>query len=96
MKAPNHMTHPILILEQIPGSDTSEEPNVYGYGTISIWQFNFDGEGAALVSYDDDSELDLCFGKDLEFVLFGNPWSGHRWYRPTNLNVPDASMPMMN
>ena len=82
------MTHPILILEQIPGSDTSDEPNVYGYRTILIWKFNFDGNGTAIVSYDEDSELHSCFGEDLEYILFGNPGSGHLWYRPTNLKLP--------
>ena len=66
MKALTRLTHPILILEQIRGSDTSDEPNVYGYGTILIWKFNFDGNGTAIVSYDDNSELESCFGEDLE------------------------------
>jgi hypothetical protein len=96
MKAPTYMTHPLLILEQIPGSDTPDEPNAYGYGTILIWQFNFDGNGTAIVSYDDNSELDSCAGEDLEYILFGDPGSGHRWYRPTNLKVPEPSVPIMN
>jgi hypothetical protein len=96
MKAPTRLTHPILILEQIPGSDTSDEPNVYGYEAILIWQFNFDGKGTALVSHDDDAELNFYSGEDLEYILFGDPGSGHRWYRPTNLNVPAPSMPINN
>lgn len=87
MKKVTNNTNPILILKKIPGSDTADEPNFHGYKTILIWQFNFDGEGAALVSYDDDLELDMCFGDDLQHILFGNPVSGHRWYRPANLNV---------
>lgn len=89
MKAHTRLTHPILILEQIPGSDTSDEPNVYGYGTILIWQFNFDGDGSALVTHDDVAELDSYSDKDLQYILFGNPFSGHRWYRPINPYVAD-------
>jgi hypothetical protein len=90
MKTKTTMTHPILILKKIPGSNTADDPNYYGYKTILIWQFNFDGEGSALVSYDDDLELDSIFGEDLQHILFGDSGSGHRWYRPVNLNVPVA------
>lgn len=95
MKAQTNMTNPILILEQIPGSDTADDPNSCGYGTIRFWQFNFDGEGGALVTYDEETELDLCFGEDLQYILFGNPGSGHRWYRPTGLNVTEPKRPTM-
>lgn len=87
MKAATSMINPVLILEQIPESDISARPNPYGYGTIRIWQFNFDGRGTALVSYDDDAELDSCSDEDLQYILFGNPENGHRWYSPTNLNI---------
>jgi hypothetical protein len=95
MKAETNMTNPILILEQIPGCDTVEEPNVYGYSTIRIWLFNYDGKGGALVTYENEAELNLCFGEDLQYILLGNPESGHRWYRPTNLNVPEPKRPTM-
>jgi len=85
MKAETDMTNPILILEKIPGSATTEEPNAYGYETIRIWQLNYDGNGTAIVTYDDETELNLCYGADLNYILFGNPGSGHRWYRPFNL-----------
>lgn len=90
MKTETKMIYPILTLEQIPGSDTADEPNAYGYGTISIWQFNFDGTGSALVTHDDDAELDSYSDEDLQNILFGNPFSGHRWYRPTNLKISGA------
>jgi hypothetical protein len=83
------MINPILILEQIAGSDTSDEPNVYGYETIRILVFNFDGRGTALVSYDDNAELDSISGADLDYILLGNPGSGHRWYRPITPYVAD-------
>jgi hypothetical protein len=96
MKADTNMTNPILILKKIPGSDTSTEPNAYGYEIIRIWLLNYDGNGAALVTYDDESELNMCHGADLNSILLGNPGSGHRWYRPANLGgVPEPKMPTM-
>jgi hypothetical protein len=89
MKPTINTINPILILEQIPGSDTSDDPNVYGYETIRVWVFNFDGWGTALVSYDDDAELNSISGEDLDYILLGNPGSGHRWYRPTTHNLAD-------
>ena len=95
MNTPTNMMNPILILEKIPGSDTVE-PNVYGFETIRIWQFDFDGQGGALVTYDDNSEFDACYGESLYYLLFGNPGSGHRWYRPANLGgMPEPKMPTM-
>ncbi len=89
MKPTINIINPVLTLEQIPGSDTADEPNAYGYETIRIWVFNFDGDGSALVTHDDDAELDSYSDKDLQNILFGNPFSGHRWYRPINPYVAD-------
>jgi hypothetical protein len=83
------INNPILILEEIPGSDTSDAPNVYGYKTIQILAFNFDGRGSALVSFDDDAELDSISSVDLNYILFGDLGSGHRWYRPIDPCVAD-------
>ena len=96
MKTTN-LTNPILILRKIRGSNTADEPNPYGYGTIQIWQFNYDGKGAALVTYDNETELDSISGEDLDYILCGDPGSGHRWYRPINfhMTVPKSKMPTM-
>ena len=87
MKPEPMKMHPIIVLEQIPGSNTAENPNTCGYETILIWKFNFDGDGSALVSYDDSPELDFCSGIDLQYMLLGNPGNGHRWYQPVNLSL---------
>ncbi len=88
---PNKMTQPILILKEIPGSSTPKHHNVFeGYETIRIWHFNYDGKGSAIVSYDDEEELNMMAEGDLYMVMCGDPGSGHRWYKPLNLSL-DAS-----
>jgi hypothetical protein len=97
MKTTANLTNPILILKQIPGSNTPGEPTPCGYETIRIWHFNVDGKGGALVTYDAETEFDLCFGEDLQYILCGHPVSGHRQYRPINLNLtePKPKQPTM-
>jgi len=85
------MKAPLLILKEIPGSDTPANPKTYGYDTIRIWQFNYDGQGTALVSYDNNNELESLSGDDLHLILCGDPGNGHRWYQPVNLCVDDQS-----
>lgn len=75
------LTEPILTLEMIPGSSELQH-NVYGFEHIHIWCFNYDGKGAAIITFDDEDELNSLFGKDLDYILFGDPGSGVRWYRP--------------
>ena len=74
------MKHPSLILEKL-----TDDGNFIGFDTIRIWQFNFDGEGTALLSFDSEDELSIMYGMDLNFILCGDPVTGQRCYRPVNL-----------
>jgi len=74
------MEKPLLILKKI-----TDKENSYGYDTIRIWQFNYDGEGTALVSFDNEAEFDTLHRNDVFCVLCGSPFDGHRCYRPVNL-----------
>jgi hypothetical protein len=73
------LTEPILTFEMIP---ESSEHNVLGFEHIHIWCFNYDGKGAALVTYDDKDEFDSLHGRDLDGLLFGNLESDVLCYRP--------------
>lgn len=64
-----------MLLEKI-----ADEGNVYGHDTIEILVFNYDGKGGAIVRYDGKEEIDSLSGADLDYVLFGHPVSGDRWY----------------
>lgn len=77
---------PILTLVKIPETDGS---NAYGYEKIHIYAFNFDGQGAALVTHDDSHEFDTYAGKDLHNILCGDAGDGTRWYAPS-LEQPHA------
>ena len=66
-----------MLLEKI-----TDEGNVFGHDTIEILVFNYDGKGGAIVRYDGEQEIVRLFGVDLDHVLFGDPGSGDRWYRP--------------
>lgn len=83
----NDPIKPVITLCMIPNSSTAEHPNAYGYEFIHFWQFNVDGQGEALVTYDDSDEFHGISGDDLVSVLHGDPGSGHRWYRPVNLST---------
>jgi len=75
-----NMKQPVLILKKL-----TDDGNFIGFDTIRIWQFNFDGEGTALLSFDSEDELSSMYGMDLNFILCGDPVSGQRCYRPVNL-----------
>ncbi len=75
-----NMKQPVLILKKL-----TDEGNFIGFDTLRIWRFNFDGEGTALLSFDNEDELHIMYGKDLNFILCGDPVTGHRCYRPINL-----------
>ena len=49
------------------------------------------------MTYEAETEFDLCFGEDLQYILCGDPVSGHRRYRPINLNLtePKPKQPTM-
>lgn len=72
---------PVLTLEIIPRSFVVES-NPYGFEHIHIWCFNYNGQGDAIVGYDDSDEWYELGDVDLDLVLFGDPFSGIRWYRP--------------
>jgi hypothetical protein len=57
--------------EQIVGYE--ECHNYYGFSTIEILEFNFDGKGNALVL--EDEEIGCLSNKDLLFLMFSG------WYR---------------
>ncbi len=65
-----------MLLEKI-----ADEGNVYGHDTIEILVFNYDGTGGAIVRYDGGEEIESLSRADLDYVLFGDPGSGDRWYR---------------
>ena len=70
---------PLLTMVQIP---EMADCNPYGWKEIHFYAFNVDGQGFALVSYDDELEFDYCHMNDLCIILAGDPGDGWRWYRP--------------
>lgn len=74
------MKSPIVSLVADPKADLIQK-NIYGYGRIDIWCFNFDGKGSALITRDDDHEFSSMGGDDLYNILCGEPADGIRWYR---------------
>jgi len=69
---------------------TEAEGNVLGHDKIEIVEFNYDGNGSALVRWDSDPDLDSLGGEDLDLVLFGDPGSGTRFYRLVSELTPVA------
>jgi hypothetical protein len=71
---------PIMILKKV-----SDIRNAYGYDFVAILQFNYDGNGNAIVQFynkgDIQKDLKFCLRKDLNNILFGNPTNGEKWYR---------------
>lgn len=59
---------PLIVLEKIPEKD---DENIYGFDKVTIWYFNYDGQGNALVTFDDDENFNLLGKGDLDGVLFG-------------------------
>jgi hypothetical protein len=57
---------PVLTLLKV-----RDDGNIYGWDRIHILHFNFDGNGAALVRYDDEQDLNRLEPGDLECILFG-------------------------
>ena len=72
---------------------TSDDGNAYGFECIEVLQFNYDGQGSALVRM--DGELDSLHPNDLDYVLHGNE-DGVRWYRPVwqSPDLPDSASPL--
>ena len=70
---------PLLTMVAIPEMADS---NPYGWKEIHFYAFNVDGQGFALVSYDDELEFGYCDKNDLWMILAGDPGDGWRWYRP--------------
>lgn len=62
---------PLITLVKNTEPDALER-NVYGYGKIHFLHFNYDGKGSALVTHDDDLEIDSYIAVDVENVLFGS------------------------
>jgi hypothetical protein len=73
------MTKPLLTLVADPAATTHNNP--YGYGKIHFWVFNYDGNGSALVTHDDEVEFDAYGKVDVDNILMGDPGTGVRWYR---------------
>ena len=74
------LEEPIISLVADPKANLIQ-PNVYGYDRIDIWCFNYDGQGTALITTDDDPEFTGLHRMDLDEILFGEPVDGVRWYR---------------
>ena len=63
---------------------TDRPGNPYGFKTIEIVAFNYDGEGNAIVRYDGKPKLEWMHKKDLGLVLFPPDWNRAKpWYEPT-------------
>lgn len=60
-----------------------DEGNAYGYETIEIIHFNYNGDGDAIGLYDGGNELEFIHHKDLDLILFGDPVEGSKWYKMT-------------
>lgn len=60
---------------------SEDEPNPFGWDAIHVWYFNFDGEGSALVTFDEERDFESLYGNDLYRLLCGDPGSGVRWYK---------------
>ena len=69
---------PIIVLKKI-----SDDGNAYGFGKIEIIQFNYNGNGDAIVRHD-GGQLESLGKQDLDLVLFGDPGNGDRWYAPVD------------
>ena len=69
---------PILTMKAIPNKWAD---NVHGYERIHFLAYNYDGNGTALVRFDDQRDLHAFGGLDLIHILLGDPGSGDRWYR---------------
>jgi hypothetical protein len=57
----------------------SDEGNAYGFETIEIIKFNYDGKGGAICIC--DGEMMSFMIIDLDFILFGRPGDGQKWYK---------------
>lgn len=55
-----------------------DEGNCLGYDEVEILAFNYDGSGGALVR--SDGELGSIGKIDLNWLLFGDAWSGDKFY----------------
>ncbi len=73
---------PILTLKKVPNPKVH---NPYGFERIHILHFNIDGKGTAIVCHDDEKDLQMYHGEDLNCILFGEPCTGQIWYRPENV-----------
>ena len=82
----NRDIHELAIMNLVPAvtlQKIRDENNAYGFDIIEILVFNYDGSGAAICRF--DGELDSIRGDDLHYVLFGDPWTGERWYELINV-----------
>ncbi|HQU80640.1 MAG TPA: hypothetical protein PLU47_14355 [Azonexus sp.] len=70
---------PILTLVKNPETD---DRNYFGFDKIHIYAFNFDGEGGALVSHDNEPGFSSYHGRDLHNLLCGHAVDGTRLYLP--------------
>ena len=73
------MKEPLVSLRVDHDADKIQ-PNPYGYEHIHIWHFNYDGNGTALVTFDDSTDFETFHSNDLDHILIGDPESGLRWY----------------
>ena len=71
---------PLFVLEK-----TSDENNGYGYSRIELLCLNYNGQGGAIARFDNEAELNHITAGDLDFMLFGDPGDGDRWYRMVSL-----------
>lgn len=53
--------------------------NIYDFETIEVLQFNYDGQGTAIVL--NDGELDMYAVKDIENIIFGDESRGRHYER---------------
>jgi len=56
----------------------TDDGNAYGFDMIEVLEFNYDGEGHAIIK--EDGELAFCHKNDLNLIMFGDPGSGEKWY----------------
>ena len=60
--------------------DPASKDNPYGFEKIHFWELNYDGRGSALVSHDDEADLDSYNLIDVNEILLGNAGHGTRHY----------------
>lgn len=67
--------NPLFTLRKI-----RDEGNWLGYTLVQVLHFNYNGEGDALALL--DGELTYFAKEELNFALFGDPYSGTVFYEP--------------